>query len=86
MSISACLFGRLVPLPCAFARCPLSVQLWNAYFTKDEFIGHCSIDFSVLRLKNAAMLLSGMRWYQLEEGGELQLSPLFVDEQQDDFA
>ena len=61
----------------------LFVQVWNAFYMSDEFVGHTSIDFSVLRLQNGAMLLSGMRWYQLDEGGEIQLSLLFVEEAQE---
>ena len=59
----------------------MRLKVWNAFYMSDEFVGHTSIDFSVLRLQNGAMLLSGMRWYQLDEGGEIQLSLLFVEEQ-----
>ena len=54
--------------------------MWNAYFTTDEFVGHASIDLSVLQLDHGAVLLSGLRWFQLDEGGEVQLGLLFVDD------
>eukprot|EP00937_MAST-01D_sp_MAST-1D-sp2_P002179 g2179.t1 len=58
----------------------VEVEVWNAYFTTDEFVGHASIDLSVLQLEHGAVLLSGLRWFQLDEGGEVQLGLLFVDD------